>query len=112
MRMKTWEKAGIPTMHRAELLIYTRNKIWAELRDDPNLDAVYVARGMKYIEQLNKQIARRTLTPKQLEDLLKEVKRYSRNYSRVAKKFKKTFKTISARQIKTALKNARNHGNK
>lgn len=91
--MKKWDKQ-IPVMSSASIAINYRNQLWAEIRDNPNLDVIHVNKITAVIAMLNKRINQRSISPRELEDITKEVKRV-KNPSRVAKKIKRSRRQIN-----------------
>lgn len=91
--MKKWDKQ-IPVMTSAAILMRYRNQLWTEVRDNPNMDCINVDKHMSIIKKLNERINRRTISPRELSEIAKEVKRV-KNPSRVAKKIKRSRRQIN-----------------
>ena len=94
---------GTPTMRRAKMLINSQEKLLNAIINSPNLSANRMAKLTRWFTELTKQIERRTFTDVQVEQLLKDVQVYSRNYRRVGDKLK-----LSKRAVKYIYKQAKN----
>lgn len=88
-------------MPSAAVIMIHRQKLWEEVRDNPEYGTQRVAKIMAQIERINATLKSRCMDPKTVKDLLKEIKP-GRTHKSVAKKHK-----ISRRKVKYILKTNR-----